>query len=143
MTDNSILMKFSDKLNNLITKTGTTNYSLAKHLNISQKTVRNWRQGIDEPRGKNLNKLAEYFGVLPSYFYGEQECAPTLRGKAHQISEKIEVYLARHPEEAGRIEGIIDALTREQSDFQSPPLSGSQAERKEEGRTKKGRRKTA
>jgi transcriptional regulator with XRE-family HTH domain len=41
---------------------GTSNYRLAKEINVSQSTVANWKNGVT-PLPVYVQKVAEYFGI--------------------------------------------------------------------------------
>lgn len=61
-------MKFGEILDLVMTETKTSNYRLAKKLNIHPSTVANWRSGITEPKYETIIKIEDIFkiAILPS-----------------------------------------------------------------------------
>lgn len=57
---------FSRNLNKLIEKKGIDQRILADYLGVSEMAVSNWVNGIKYPRMGNIQKMADYFGVLKS-----------------------------------------------------------------------------
>lgn len=55
----------------LLQKTNTTPYQVAKATGISQSTLSDWKIGRAKPKVDKLLKLAEYFGVTVDYFLKE------------------------------------------------------------------------
>ena len=138
-------MSFSNRFNELIEKSGYSNYKVAHIVGVKEAAVRKWRKGDTIPRDRQMENIASIFNVSSAWLrYGDKAYAPSFKDDVVKISYKIEKYLQRHPEEADRIEEVIDAITREPGEFrQRSTTTGSQTERKEESRTKKSRRKTA
>lgn len=56
----------SKNLKNLLHKHGKTQTDMAKDLNISESTVSSWMKSVKYPRRDKIEKMADYFGVLPS-----------------------------------------------------------------------------
>lgn len=50
---------------------GVTDYKVCKETGISRSTMTEWSNGKYTPKSDKLMKLAEYFDVPISYFYGE------------------------------------------------------------------------
>lgn len=50
-------MKFKENLKNLRVKNNLTQEQLSKKLEIATGTLRNWEQGIREPKLKDLEKI--------------------------------------------------------------------------------------
>src|SRR5690625_492613 len=57
---------FSKNLRRLIDSRGIDQKDLADYLNISEMSVSNWVNGVKYPRMTNIQKIADYFGVLKS-----------------------------------------------------------------------------
>lgn len=54
-------------------KNGGNQSELARHIGVSPQAVQKWIAGAAEPRGKNLDKAAEFLGVTPAYLkFGQQ-----------------------------------------------------------------------
>ena len=57
----------------LLQKSNTTPYKVAKATGISQSTLSDWKTGRAKPKADKLLKLAEYFGVTVDYFLKEEK----------------------------------------------------------------------
>lgn len=80
-------MALMERLNDTMRGRKLTNYRLAKDLGLSEGTIRGWRKGTSEPRGKTLLRLAEYLNVSPAWLkYGEAE---HLAEKERKLIEKL------------------------------------------------------
>lgn len=53
----------SKNLARLQAERGETNYRLAKIIGVHQSSIANWKSGENVPHPKNLDLLAEHFGV--------------------------------------------------------------------------------
>ena len=95
--------------------TGKTQYRLAKDTGIPITTINGWFTGKTKcPRDKYLNIVAAYFKVSPAWLqYGDKAYAPTLHDKSLELAEKLERYIVKHPEDAGKIEQLINVITAE------------------------------
>ncbi len=51
---------------------GLTDYKVGKETNISAATFTRWRQGISEPNGHKIKRIADMFGVPMDTFYTEE-----------------------------------------------------------------------
>ncbi len=56
-------MQFKDRLNSLLASKNLTYTDLAKVVGVTRQGVQSWSSGRTVPTGKNLYKLAQYFGV--------------------------------------------------------------------------------
>lgn len=56
-------MQFADFLKYAMEQAGISKYKLAKRLDISQTTIANWLNGLNEPREKKREKVLNLFGV--------------------------------------------------------------------------------
>lgn len=59
----------------LCKKNNTSPNGVAAAIGFSNATCTKWKQGAT-PGGKNLQKIADYFGVTTSYLLGEAQPAP-------------------------------------------------------------------
>lgn len=55
---------------------GVTAYQIAKECGIAQSVLSNWKAGRFTPKEDKIKKLAAYFGVPVSYFYGVEDDEP-------------------------------------------------------------------
>ena len=62
-----------DKFLKLLENKGVSAYKVSQATGISQQTFTDWKHGRYEPKREKIQKLADYFGVPVSYFYGEEE----------------------------------------------------------------------
>lgn len=69
-------MDFPERLNMLLAQHGVTAYKVSKATGISNSILSDWKSGKRVPAGKNLEKLAGYFGVSIDYLLGRSD-APT------------------------------------------------------------------
>ena len=66
-----------EKFLRLLEKTNTTAGKVAKATNINRSTFSHWKNGDYTPKIETLQKIADYFGVPVSYFYGDEEEKPS------------------------------------------------------------------
>lgn len=59
-------MTLGENIARLQAEKGETNYRLAKSIGVHQSSIKNWKEGIAIPHPKNLQLLAEHFGVHES-----------------------------------------------------------------------------
>lgn len=67
---------FSKNLRSLIDSKGIDQKILADHLGISEMSVSNWVNGVKYPRMPNIQRLADYFGVLKSDIIEDKKGKP-------------------------------------------------------------------
>jgi transcriptional regulator with XRE-family HTH domain len=80
---------FAERVRQLRKESGLTQTQLADYIGVSQATVGNWETGVREvPRGDNLIKLAEAFGLKP------EEFMKTRRKGAHGSPEEAQLLAA-------------------------------------------------
>lgn len=60
-------MPFKDRINALLVNKNLTYTDLAKAVGVTRQGVQSWSSGRTEPTGKNLYKLAQYFGVTAEW----------------------------------------------------------------------------
>ena len=72
-------MKTADRICLLMARKRMTNAELAKRLGVSRQAVQFWCVGRSLPKGTNMIRLAEFFGVSPEWLRtGEVGGTPTL-----------------------------------------------------------------
>lgn len=62
-----------EKVEKLMLERGVTAYKISKDLGFSQSLFSGWKQGKYEPKADKIQKIADYFNVPVSYFYGEED----------------------------------------------------------------------
>ncbi len=65
-------MQFFNKVQSLCQERGISVTALALALGFSKGTPTNWKTLKKPPRAENVKKIADYFGVPPSYFSEEE-----------------------------------------------------------------------
>lgn len=64
------MIQFKERLKELRLEKELSQIQLAKHLNISQRSVSNWETGVRQPDFETLEKLAKFFAVTTDYLLG-------------------------------------------------------------------------
>lgn len=54
-------------------ESGLSQGALARLVGVTQPVIRRWEEGLTEPRGKHLVRLAQVLGRPEAYFYGVDE----------------------------------------------------------------------
>lgn len=62
-----------EKFLKLLENKGVSAYKVSQATGISQQTFTDWKHGRYEPKREKIQKIADYFGVPISYFYGEDD----------------------------------------------------------------------
>ena len=62
-----------EKFLKLLENKGVSAYKVSQATGISQQTFTDWKHGRYEPKREKIQKIADYFGVDVSYFYGEDD----------------------------------------------------------------------
>ena len=62
-----------DKFEQLLREHGVTAYKVGKATGISHTMFSSWKKGMYQPKADKIQKIADYFGVPVSYFYGTEE----------------------------------------------------------------------
>lgn len=65
-------MSFATNLKYIKDTIGFTNYQLAKKLECSQSSVKNWLDGGNVPHKKTRQKIAEHFGITLAELDGDE-----------------------------------------------------------------------
>lgn len=56
-------MGFPENLARLQAERGETNYRLAKEIDVSQTSIKNWKESVCRPHPRQVKKLAKHYGV--------------------------------------------------------------------------------
>jgi len=75
---------FSKNLKSLIESRGIDQRILADYLGISEMSVSNWVNGLKYPRMGNIQKMADYFGVLKSDIIEDKNKEPLFTSRAYK-----------------------------------------------------------
>lgn len=66
-------MKTSEIIKELLEENKLSQEQLAKILNVSQKAISNWVNGIDTPKASSMLLIYEKFGITPNELLGIEE----------------------------------------------------------------------
>lgn len=55
---------------------GLTQADIAKEIGVDARTVLRWENGDNDPKIKDMRKLAAYFGVTVAYLIGDEPTGP-------------------------------------------------------------------
>lgn len=82
---------FHKKLVALREERKITQEDFANDLEVSRTAVSSWERGKSVPTKKNIQRICDYFGVSPDYFYGEDAATKSngVRKKAIRISRRV------------------------------------------------------
>lgn len=56
-------LSFPENLARLQAERGETNYRLAKEIDVSQTSIKNWKESVCRPHPRQVKKLAKHYGV--------------------------------------------------------------------------------
>lgn len=56
-------LSFAENLARLQAEHGETNYRLAKEIDVSQTSIKNWKESVCRPHPRQVKKLAKHYGV--------------------------------------------------------------------------------
>lgn len=56
-------MGFPENLARLQAERGETNYRLAKEIDVSQTSIKNWKESVCRPNPRQVKKLAKHYSV--------------------------------------------------------------------------------
>lgn len=63
-------MDFAENLVRLQAEHGETNYRLAKSIDVSQTSIKHWRERECYPHPRHIKRIAEHYGVTVSELTG-------------------------------------------------------------------------
>lgn len=112
-------MKFAEILTKLMENAQITNYKLEQETGISNSLISSWKRGKCEPGSKNMQILANYFGVSVNYLLGieqtKQEILDIIDNDINRARDERETTLLtqfRKLDELGKMR-VIQALMDE------------------------------
>lgn len=85
-------MTQSDRLNMLLAQKGMTHADLAAAIDVSRQAVQKWASGFSNPKGINLMKICQYFGVTKEWMVDGHEGADI-----EKIGEPVGAYVDGDP----------------------------------------------
>lgn len=66
-------MGFPENLARLQAERGETNYRLAKEIDVSQTSIKSWKEGACYPHPRHIKRLAKHFKVKEEVLTGKEE----------------------------------------------------------------------
>lgn len=60
-------MGFPENLARLQAERGESNYRLAKEIDVSQTSIKNWKEGARRPHPRHQKRIAAHYGVTVEY----------------------------------------------------------------------------
>lgn len=66
-------MGFPENLARLQDERGETNYRLAKEIDVSQTSIKSWKDGACYPHPRHIKRLAKHFKVKEEVLTGKEE----------------------------------------------------------------------
>ena len=67
-------MKTHEIIKDILEENGLSQQALADILDVSQKAISNWVNGIDTPKASSMIAIYEKFGITPNELLGIEEC---------------------------------------------------------------------
>ena len=102
---------FWDIYSDLCKKNNTSPNGVAAALGLSNATCTKWKQG-STPGGKNLQKIADYFGVSTGYLLGEKPDTPTADDPLTARIIALTMQLSENDSGRARLKIIAEDLER-------------------------------
>lgn len=87
--------------------------SVAKAINVGERTYQTWEGGEAKPSYRSLERLAEFFGVTESYILDGIDERPIIEGVPEQlgeVDEKFSELVASVQDQLNRLEEKVDRL---------------------------------
>lgn len=66
-------MSFPENLARLQAERSETNYRLAKEIDVSQTSIKNWKESVCRPHPRQIKKLAKHYGVTVDELFESKE----------------------------------------------------------------------
>jgi len=85
-------MKTSEIIKELLEENKLSQEKLAKILNVSQKAISNWVNGVDTPKASSMLLIYEKFGITPNELLGieeRREDKPKIKNEIHDNHGEI------------------------------------------------------
>ncbi len=87
-------MEFKDKLKQLRTEKGISQYKLAQDINISRSVIAKWEIGLSIPSKDNLVVLAKYFNIPEENLISNYEVTEQMTEKNSKINKLKKIIIA-------------------------------------------------
>lgn len=125
-----------EKFEALLKERGVTPYKVGQATGISTATLSSWKKGVYTPKPDKIQKIADYFDVPASWFYGgEQQEVAAGQGRINDTYEKTgeystakivgdSMYPALHDGDIVKVHHVTDDISP--SDFAIVKVNGDE-----------------
>ena len=118
-------MPFATNLKYIKSIVGFSNYQLAKELECSQSSVKNWIDGGNIPHKKTRQKIAEHFGITLAELDGDKlpvlppesaKKAPAAKGEDEaKLAQFVDGFMRLTPQQKDTVLSLIKGFLQDQA----------------------------
>lgn len=118
-------MPFATNLKYIKSIVGFSNYQLAKELQCSQSSVKNWIDGGNIPHKKTRQKIAEHFGITLAELDGDElpvlppegaKKAPAAKGEGEaKLAQFVDGFMRLTPQQKDTVLALIKGFLQDQA----------------------------
>ena len=118
-------MPFATNLKYIKSIVGFSNYQLAKELECSQSSVKNWIDGGNIPHKKTRQKIAEHFGITLAELDGDElpvlppegaKKAPAAKGEDEaKLAQFVDGFMRLTPQQKDTVLALIKGFLQDQA----------------------------
>lgn len=118
-------MPFATNLKYIKSIVGFSNYQLAKELECSQSSVKNWIDGGNIPHKKTRQKIAEHFGITLAELDGDElpvlppegaKKAPATKGEGEaKLAQFVDGFMRLTPQQKDTVLALIKGFLQDQA----------------------------
>lgn len=83
-------MTVANRLNVLMARKNMTHAELAAAIGVSRQAVQKWASGSSEPKGTNLARICEFFGISQEWFENGDSNVESVLGAGSHVEPTIE-----------------------------------------------------
>lgn len=116
-------MPFATNLKYIKSIVGFSNYQLAKELECSQSSVKNWIDGGNIPHKKTRQKIAEHFGITLAELDGDElpilppegaKKAPAAKGEGEtKLAQFVDGFMRLTPQQKDTVLALIKGFLQD------------------------------
>lgn len=116
-------MSFATNLKYIKSIVGFSNYQLAKELECSQSSVKNWIDGGNIPHKKTRQKIAEHFGITLAELDGDElpvlppegaKKAPAAKGEDEaKLAQFVDGFMRLTPQQKDTVLALIKGFLQD------------------------------
>lgn len=118
-------MPFATNLKYIKSIVGFSNYQLAKELECSQSSVKNWIDGGNIPHKKTRQKIADHFGITLAELDGDElpilppegaKKAPAAKGEGEvNLAQFVDGFMRLTPQQKDTVLALIKGFLQDQA----------------------------